>query len=62
MIRPCFHWIVVDKVTRTAIFETRNRKLVDAINQEKYEAMDFEDYFDELAARIDADPRLRGIV
>lgn len=45
-------WVVVNKTTRTAIFETFKQNVAKAINTEKYEALPIEDYLIELNTRI----------
>ena len=51
MKRPAASWIVVETETRNAVFETFDKSLADRVNKEKYEALEVEDYFDELEIR-----------
>lgn len=47
-------WVIVDKATRTAIFETFKASTAQAINTAKYEAMPIEDYLIEFNAKVKA--------
>lgn len=49
---PTASGVIVDKVTRTAVFETFQKSLVDKLNTAKYEAVPIEDYLIEFNERV----------
>lgn len=50
----CNSWIVVRRETGEAVLETRNRKVVEAVNQEKHEVKTFLQYIVDLNTNIAA--------
>lgn len=45
-------WVIVEKKTQKAIFETYSKKVADAINKTKYEALPARKYLEQLNKRI----------
>lgn len=45
-------WIIVNKNTGEAVFETYNKKVAESINHEKYEALSSHEYLTKLSASL----------
>jgi len=51
-MRTCASWVVREKATGTVLFETFNRRVVEALNTAKYEAVPIGEYLAEINRKI----------
>jgi hypothetical protein len=48
-------WVIRDRVTKVAVLETFDKRIAQAINLQRYEALPIEQYLGELNATIKLD-------